>query len=217
MSHVIDFEALSAAKFSLDPYPVAHYQSAFLDPEPLAAAFPSTGFEPHSQQRLLETIGRKGSDDWYQHNVDTRPLLELGENKPFAPEDLDDVWLALAEELASAEYRERLSELTGFDVRALRMQAHFWRFQEGSFFRPHVDKPHKIVTHLMYLTDNWTAEMGGCFQVLGSGDDSDVRREIPPVLNNCLVLRRTDNAWHSVSRIPRGQPPRKLVQTWFWA
>lgn len=217
MSQVIDFEALSAATFSLDPYPVAHYQNAFLDAGRLSDAFPADGFEAHSQQRLLETIGRKGSDDWYQHNVGTRPLLELGEKKPFNPDGLDDVWLALAEELASAEYRERLSELTGFDVRPLRMQAHFWRFQEGSYFRPHVDKPHKVVTHLMYLTENWSPEMGGCFQVLGSGDATDVCREIPPMLNNCLVLRRTDNAWHAVSQIPRGQPSRKLLQTWFWA
>ncbi|MGK5627798.1 2OG-Fe(II) oxygenase [Streptomyces sp. URMC 123] len=217
MTNMIDLDALGSAEMRTDPFPWAFYGNALRDPQALIDAFPTTGFEWHSQRRILETLGRRGTDAWYQHNVATRALLELGETRPHEPAELDDRWLAVVDDLLSPEYRERLSDVTGVDVRPLRMQAHFWRFDEGAFFQPHVDKPHKIVTHLMYLTENWTEDLGGCFRVLGSNDPQDVHTEIPPLPNNAIVLRRTDNAWHSVSAIPRGQQrSRKLLQVWFW-
>lgn len=217
MSNVINLDALAAAELRTDPFPWAYYCNALNDLEELIASFPTTGFEYHSQRRILETLGKKETDAWYQHNVSTRALLELGQGRPHEPEGLSEKWLGAVEDLLSTDYRQCLSEVTGHDVRSLRMQAHFWRFGEGAFFRPHVDKPHKIVTHLMYLTNAWTEDMGGCFRVLGSDDPDDVRAEIPPVPNNSVVLRRTDNAWHSVSAIPRGSNRfRELLQVWFW-
>jgi hypothetical protein len=218
MSGMLNMEALDSAELRTDPFPWAYYEDAFSNAQGLIDSFPSTGYEWHSQRRILEAIGKTGSDAWYQHSVATRPLLELGSRQPYHPDDLDERWLGVAEDLASAEYRELLTELTGYDVRGLRMQAHFWRFDEGASFKPHVDKPHKVVTHLMYLTDNWTREMGGCFRLLSSENPEDVYAEIPPVPNNSIVLRRTDNAWHSVSEIARrdGDRSRKLLQVWFW-
>lgn len=217
MNNVIDFDELAGAKLHNEPYPWAFYGNALRDPAGLISTFPEEGFAWHSQRQILEKLGKKGSDKWYQHGVATRALLELGESAPHDAASLDDLWLAFSEDLLSPDYRESLSESTGHDVRGLRMQAHFWRFEEGSFFQPHVDKAHKIVTHLMYLTDDWTPEMGGCFRVLSSDDPGDVHTEIPPLPNNAIVLRRTDNAWHSVSAIPRGSGrTRRLVQVWFW-
>jgi hypothetical protein len=217
MSEVIDFEALSGAEMHNIPYPWACYERAFTDPEALVCQFPTDGYAPHSQQKLLETLGKKGSSAWYQHNVRTRALLELGQTEPHDKHELADVWLAVAQDLLSKEYRERLTKLTGHDVRELPMQAHFWRFYGGAFFQPHIDKSHKIVTHLMYLTPEWSPEMGGCFRVLGSNDPEDVHTEIAPTSNVSIVLRRTDNAWHCVSRIPREtQQTRTLLQVWFW-
>jgi hypothetical protein len=217
LTRAIDLDALGAAEMRTEPYPWAYYTGATRDPDGLIESFPTEGFSHHSQRRVLETLGKRGTDAWYQHNVATRALLELGADRPHDAANLDDRWLAVADDLLSAEYRDCLSDLTGHDVRRLRMQAHFWRFDEGAWFTPHVDKPHKIVTHLMYLTDNWSAEMGGCFRVLRSDDPADVHTEIPPVPNNSIVLRRTDNAWHSVTAIPRGHDrSRRLLQVWFW-
>jgi aryl-alcohol dehydrogenase-like predicted oxidoreductase len=217
VSNAINFEELASAKLNEEPFPWAFYGNALKNSNGLIDTFPTTGFAWHSQRQLLENLGKKGSEAWYQHSVATRALLELGETRPHEPSELDDQWLAFADDLLSAEYRDALSELTGCDVRQLRMQAHFWRFEEGSFFQPHVDKAHKVVTHLMYLTKDWTADMGGCFRVLSSDDPEDVHTEIPPLPNNSIVLRRTDNAWHSVSAVPRGSGrTRRLLQVWFW-
>ncbi len=214
---IINFDAIRSASMQEDPFRYAPYSEAFHAPGELTKAFPEAGFEWHVQRRMLEALGKKGSSSWNQHAVATRALLLLGRREPHDPHELDPVWIELAADLASVEYREALTELTGHDVRSLRMQAHFWRFEPGSHFRPHVDKPHKIVTHLLYLTEEWTPDMGGCFRVLGSEDPDDVLDEVPPLPNNALVLHRTDNAWHSVSPIPEDSGrSRKLVQVWFW-
>ena len=217
MTTVLNLEELGAASLRQEPYPWAWYHNALSEPQELIDTFPETGFSWHTQRQILDMTGKQHTDAWYQNNVATRPLIELGEQRPSEPSELGDRWLSTAEDLLTSEYRECLSDLTKHDVRQLRMQAHFWRFDEGSFFQPHVDKPHKVVTHLMYLTDTWTEDMGGCFQVLGSSDPGDVHTEVPPLPNNSVVLKRTDNAWHSVSATPRDSlRSRRLLQVWFW-
>jgi hypothetical protein len=216
MSNALDLETLASARFNLAPVPWAAYDNVFQD-NVLLAAFPMDHFEEHAQRRLLETLGKQGTEAWYQHNVETRPLLNLGQKDVYEPEGLDEAWLGVADDLLSAEYRECISEVTGHDVRSLELQAHFWRFKEGSFFTPHVDKPHKIVTHLMYLNDEWFPEMGGVLQIHGSSSPDDVLAQIPPRKNTGVLLKRTDNAWHSVSRIPLGKGwTRRVLQVWFW-
>jgi hypothetical protein len=212
----INLAALSRIHISRDPWPWGTYEGPF-HPEVLEARFPTDHFSYHSQYRILEAMGRQKSDSWYQHNVRTRPLLELGKKQPFEPDSLDPIWLDVAHDLISPAFREVLSDAVQYDVRKLDMQAHFWEFAEGSFFQPHVDKPHKIVTFLMYLTKNWTEEHGGCLNILGSADPCDVRRVIAPRANTAVVLKREAQAWHSVSRIPIGVARnRLLLQAWFW-
>ena len=213
----LNLSALASAKLKEEPCPWAYYRSVF-QPHVLTARFPTDHFEYHSQRVLLDVLGKKSSEAWYQHNVQTRALLELGAKEPFKPEELDKAWLEVASDLLSPEYRDCISNIAHFDVRCLQMQAHFWRFGEGAFFQPHIDKPHKMVTHLIYLNEQWTPEMGGCLQLLGSGDPNDVQVEVPPIKNTGVVLRRTDWAWHAVSKIPLGcKLTRQVLQVWFWA
>jgi hypothetical protein len=216
MNCAVDLSALGRARVQDDPWPWATYSGVFA-PDVVEAPFPHDHFSYHSQRRILDAIGKEGSDAWHQHNVRTRPLLELGRSEPYEHETLDPAWLAVARDLASPEFRDCLSDVVLHDVRNLEMQAHFWEFSEGSFFQPHIDKPHKIVTILMYLTRGWQEADGGRLQILGSSDPDDVRHSVPPAANIGVVLRRTSEAWHSVSPIPFGTPrPRRLLQAWFW-
>lgn len=216
MSNALDLEALASARLNPDPAPWAAYDNVFQE-HVLSAAFPVNHFQEHTQRTLLEALGKQGTEAWYQHNVETRPLLELGRKEVHEPEGLSEAWLEVANDLLSPEYRDCISEVTEHDVRGLKFQAHFWRFKEGSFFTPHVDKPHKIVTHLMYLNDDWFPEMGGVLQIHSSSSPDDVRAEVPPRKNTGVLLKRTDNAWHSVSKIPIGKGwTRRVLQVWFW-
>jgi len=212
----LSIESLASARVALDPWTWGAYNGVFQE-QVLNAPFPSDHFSYHAQRRLLEAMGKKGGDAWCQHNVRTRPLLELGETKPFKPESLHTAWLDLARELNVPEFRDCLSDVVEHDVRALQLQAHFWEFHPGSFFQPHIDKPHKKITFLMYLTKNWGEENGGCLQVLGSSDLSDVHHTVPPTANNGVILKRDPDSWHAVTRIPfDSKQPRRLVQAWFW-
>jgi hypothetical protein len=216
VENVIDFDTLARTRMQAFPYPWASYSGPFRQPPP-AQAFPDKGFVSHAEHRILDAIGKKRTDTWFQHNIETRALIELGAAEPHQVQDLDGIWLAIAQDILSARYRDCLSDVTGLDVRELKMQAHFWRCRGGSFFTPHVDKPHKVVTHLMYLTEDWTPAMGGCFRVLLSGDTNDVHAEVSPAKGQSILLRRTDTAWHSVTPTPRDSPcERRVLQVWFW-
>jgi hypothetical protein len=212
----LDLQALSCATVRSDPWYHATYTGVFR-PEVLDAPFPDEHFSFHAQRRLLEAMGKKGSDAWYQHNVRTRPLLELGASEPFEPDSLNPVWLKVAKDLTSPEFRDCISDVAQHDVRKLEMQAHFWEFREGSFFQAHVDKPHKVVTFLMYLTKNWAIENGGCLQILSSREPHCAAYTVPPIANNGVILKREPAAWHAVTKIPAdSKRHRVLLQAWFW-
>lgn len=216
MVQALNLEALASARLNPKPWPWGVYDGA-LEAQVLEAKFPEDCFQEHSQRRLLRALGKQGTDAWHQHNVETRPLLELGESSVYEPDGLDEAWLAVADDLLSIEYRECISEMADHDVRSLEFQAHFWRFGQGSFFTPHVDKPHKIVTHLMYLNDGWSAGMGGILQILDAEGAERAKAEVPPHMNTGVILKRTDDAWHSVTRIPLGVCwTRRVLQVWFW-
>ena len=216
MSSIINFEALAQSKVKMPDTPYSTYAGVFNQDIP-ASVFPEDHFEYHAQRKLLEALGKKESPAWYQHHVKTRALLELGQSTIFEANTLDPIWHEIAHDLLSQSYRESISEAAQFDVTGLEFQAHFWEFGAGSFFQPHVDKAHKKITHLMYLTEDWTPDHGGELRILTSKNTEDVIQEIPPVNNTAVLLHRTDTAWHSVNRIPlQSDRPRRLLQVWFW-
>ncbi len=216
MAKMLNFVALSKMKLNYVPSPWASCDNTFLTPIQ-SSAFPVSHWTYHSQRKLSEALGKKGAPEWHQHNVKTRPLLELGKTEPHVPDELADIWVAVADDLLSPEYRECISDISEYDVKKLQFQAHFWEFGPGSFFQPHVDKAHKIVTHLMYLTDDWVPEMGGCLQLLRPSNPQDVVVEIAPKKDISVIIRRTDTAWHAVTSIPREMSAvRRVLQIWFW-
>jgi len=60
----------------------------------------------------------------------------------------------------------------------------------------HTDSETKIITVLLYLNDNWSAD-GGRLRILRNGTDlDDYVAEVPPSNGTLLVFRRSDNSWH---------------------
>lgn len=216
---VLDLDALHGARMAEHPYAWGAVARSFADGDAareLAQTFPDEGFEWHAQRQLLVALGRGDSPEARRHAVRTRALIERGEDGPFEAEALADVWRALAADLLSAEYRAALGACTGRDLSGCPMQTHFWRYEVGSRFDPHVDKAHKVVTHLIYLNEEWDASWGGCLRILRSGDIEDVAHEVVPTAGQAAVLVRCERAWHAVSELQPGHGSRKVLQTWFW-
>jgi hypothetical protein len=102
MREVIDLSVLSSVQLQRAPFPWAVYEGTFKQ-EPASVTVLTKGFKCHSQRRILEAIGKKGCDAWFQHNVETSPLLGMGERQPHEPTELDDVWLSVAENLLASD------------------------------------------------------------------------------------------------------------------
>lgn len=217
--NVLDVGALRRAEIVHEPFTWGSVARSFLGTDVarhLADTFPDDGFEWHAQRQLLLALGKGRSTDARKHAVRTRALIARGNEELVERESLPEIWQAVGEDLFCDEYRQAISECTGRDVRWCPMQTHFWRYEPGSWFEPHVDKSHKIVTHLIYLNDGWDRDWGGCLRILNSSDINDVACELTPDAGRGAILVQSKRSWHAVSELEPGHGARKVLQTWFW-
>ncbi|MEP6601590.1 MAG: hypothetical protein ABJB49_07225, partial [Nitrospirota bacterium] len=52
------------------------------------------------------------------------------------------------------------------------------------------------------FNDQWEEGDGGSITILRSGDMANAAHVIPPLIGNSVVLVRSVNSWHAVSRVP---------------
>ena len=68
----------------------------------------------------------------------------------------------------------------------------------------------------LYFNETSDAQQGGCLHILWSSDSADVVAKILPVVGNSVLLVRSDQAWHAVSRGVQGcQASRRSVNVIF--
>lgn len=53
----------------------------------------------------------------------------------------------------SADYRQRMQRLTEIDLQTVEVGLYLWEYRPGDWLAPHVDKKNKIVTQIVYLTE----------------------------------------------------------------
>jgi len=126
------------------------------------------------------------------------------------------VWPALLADLASPSYRTLVASLLGQPV-AAQVELRFVQHAQGDWLDPHVDSADKLFSHIFYFADGWRPEWGGCLEILASADPRDVAASIPPVTGQSVLMARTDNAWHQVTRVaPHAAATRSslLVHGW---
>lgn len=83
------------------------------------------------------------------------------------------------------------------------------RTQDGGV---HTDSKSKLVTVLVYLNEDWTAE-GGRLRLLRSSDGlADPVVEVAPVGGTLLIFRRTENSWHG--HLPHAGKRRAVQLNW---
>ena len=213
MAKALDIEAMTTAEVHSEPWRWAYYESAFREPEALAAVDPTPSALDHLRQKGLirEEDGTIRKKAWSNRDH-KRTLIDLGAKEVFQPEELDPQWVEVAEDLLSDEYHDAMCDITRLDLNALKMRAVFHLFNEDYACRPHVDEPRERVVHLLYLDGIDSEEEGGYFHVLRSGDPKDLVAEYPPRANQAIIQVRTDNAWHAVTAGTGGRKaPRKLL------
>ena len=120
---------------------------------------------------------------------------------PSYAEGLSPAWRALVRDLLSPEYRSALAQITGRDLTLALMEINAVHYGPGAWLGPHLDLKEKMITHVLYFNARWDLHHGGCLNILRSANPDDVSARILPVLGNSALLVRSNQSWHSVSRV----------------
>ncbi|GGM48723.1 hypothetical protein GCM10012275_19590 [Longimycelium tulufanense] len=197
------FVSLANAKPESVPFPWYDVP----DPFPSAVAtqlrdvFPRDGFA-----RVSRSAPDKSYDMW---------VRTLHPEADGTASDIPGLWRDFVDYVVGDQYRDALSALTGFPLRSAPVEVNLWRYGAGCWLDPHVDKPEKLVTHIIYFNEDWLPEDGGHLVLLGSADASDVVRRVTPACNTGVILPRAGNSWHAVERA-EGARERLSAQVIFY-
>jgi Rps23 Pro-64 3,4-dihydroxylase Tpa1-like proline 4-hydroxylase len=156
----------------------------------LAASFPRDNFK---------TVSGHDGEKGYEYVA--RSLVHLGADTCTLVDHLSPAWKELAADLLSPAYRSAVGKLTGCDLSNAPMEINAIHYGTGAWMGPHLDLREKIVTHVLYFNESWKPQNGGHINILNSSNPSDVFAEVMPIVGNSVVLVRSDNSWHSVSRV----------------
>jgi hypothetical protein len=178
-----------------------------LSTQPYRWAFVDGLFSPADSRALVETFPRdhfktvEGYDGEKGYQYQARSLIAMGADVPTRAEFLNPAWQRLTEDLLSPAYREAMSHLTGVELADLPIEANVFHYGRSAWLGPHVDLPDKVVTHVFYFNEVWDENDGGCLTILRAGDMTHLVKVIPPVVGNSVVVVRSDDSWHAVSRV----------------
>jgi len=180
-------------------------------------------FQPNDAARLAQTYPFdhyklvKGYGGEKDYEYEARALIAMGSDTIAHEAHLSDEWRRLAADFLSREYRSALSALTGRDLSDLPLEVNIFHYGPGASLGAHADLPDKVVTHVLYFNDTWDPDNGGCLSILREKDESTVVAQIPPVVGNSVVLVRSDDSWHAVSRVVNGSRTsrRSLTATFY--
>ncbi len=189
---MIDLTRLTPQALSLEPYKWAIVDRLFaaVDAEALVETFPRDHYK---------TV--RGDDGEKGYQYEARALISMGAAAASREEHLSPAWQRLAEALLSPAYREAMSRLTGVDLGDLPIEANVFHYGRSAWLGPHVDLEDKTVTHVFYFNESWDENDGGCLTILRSGNMADTEKVVAPIIGNSVVLVRSTNSWHAVSRV----------------
>ncbi|QXJ25706.1 2OG-Fe(II) oxygenase [Actinomadura graeca] len=150
---------------------------------------------PHDGLRMVTRSGLDKSYAMYHRQL--HPLDGTGESAA----ELAEPWRRFVTEVTGPAYRAAVARLTGLPIDDGPVEVNVWRYGRSCWLAPHVDKPEKLVTHILYFNEAWPSEQGGDLLLLGSSSEADVVRRIPPVANTGVLLPRGEDSWHAVERV----------------
>jgi Rps23 Pro-64 3,4-dihydroxylase Tpa1-like proline 4-hydroxylase len=120
------------------------------------------------------------------------------------------VWRELGEEVLSRDYLAACEAASGIDLDGTLVDLAFWRLDDGCWNGPHAAETLKLLTHIIYLSPDWSYEQGGLLRILYSEDIDDVHHEVVPISGDSVMFTPGgENSWHAVTPVLHGS--RKSV------
>jgi hypothetical protein len=206
---MLDLSRLQSRKLATVPFQWAAIDKLYSpdDARALAQTYPCDNFKS-----VIGNDGEKG----YRYQV--RSLVHMGARAVSNVARLSPAWQALAADLLAPGYRQAVERLTGIDLSDAPMEVNVFHYGPGAWLGPHLDLKEKLVTHVLYFNQDWSASYGGCLNILRSRDPNDVEATILPLVANSSILVRSESSWHSVSRVVDGfSTSRRSVNVIFHA
>lgn len=192
MNTMLNLPMLTRAPLHTQPFRWGRITELYspADAAALVATYPRDSFK---------TVSGYGGEKDYEYQA--RQLVEMGTGRIIHEQHLSPAWRRLASELTAPDYRLALSTLTDMDLRNAPMEVNVFHYGPQACLGPHPDLGDKLVTHILYFNDSWNIEDGGCLNILGSADPTDVVAVIPPLVGTSAVLVRAENSWHAVTQV----------------
>lgn len=160
----------------------------------LADMFPTEGFVRRNESN-------RATGKSYRNF--SRPL-----NWPEDEEALDPEWRRLVVDLLSTDYREHVARMLGQE-QAAELELRLVYHSPGDWLGPHTDREDKLFSQIIYFNRGWSADWGGCLQVLSHDDPASVVATISPELGASVLLARADNSWHQVTKVSPDAPAQR--------
>lgn len=137
------------------------------------------------------------------------PRIESGGSHPLSELSFGPAFNALIDDLESPRFREIIEAKFNLDLKdrftTVSVRGRVSRASDGY---EHTDLADKVISVLLYLNSEWH-DAGGALRVLRSKNIDDYALEIPPLLGNILIFRRSERSWHG--HLPY-EGPRLSVQ-----
>jgi hypothetical protein len=139
---LLNLERIKNHSLESDPYRWTAITDLYAldDAQKLAATYPCDHF------KLVSAYGGER-----EYLYEARSLIGMGAKVVAYPDELSEAWRSLASDLLSAEYREAMSALTGYDLATTPMEANVCHYGPGGSLDAHKDLPEKLVTHVLYF------------------------------------------------------------------
>ncbi|MGB4899448.1 MAG: hypothetical protein WBP00_01660, partial [Saprospiraceae bacterium] len=150
---MIQIENIEKSKIETTPYEWCFIDDLFSneDKRHLSSTYPMDHFKSVN-----------GYDGEKSYVYECRNLIHMGAGMASFSDDLNTVWVKLAQDLLSDQYRLALSKLCQKDLSLVPMEVNIFHYSPGTWMGPHVDLKDKIVTHVIYFNQTWDDSQGGC-------------------------------------------------------
>ncbi|MEH2270016.1 MAG: 2OG-Fe(II) oxygenase family protein [Nostoc sp.] len=135
-----------------------------------------------------------GLDNFWQRRIELGDVTSDIHN-------LSSVWQRLIQEIWQPEYTMAMEELSGLELSSCVKVMALRRYRPGDYVLPHTDQPSKILTHLLFLNEQWSSSWGGCLQILKNEQPESVHQNILPLSGYSVVFVRSENSWHMVNLV----------------
>jgi|SRR5579871_26044 len=123
------------------------------------------------------------------------PAIDRHGSFPLATLQYGPAFGKLAAELFSKEFAEAVGKKFGIELSPYPTMLTVRGWCDSSDGQIHTDSTNKVITVLLYLNPEWTAE-GGRLRLLRSKKLDDSAAEVAPTMGSLIVFRRSDRSWH---------------------